>query len=391
MQRGNWPAPGHDLRPPDRWKRTSPTNVVESDPFVTSALGTPVLITEPSPLAPSSRSLQPGVEESSSSGGNDKPLPDQMPFRVGDFVEQVFFPKYILPKRAAGRAHFQAIMKHILSPERANRAFGTAGRSKVRLSAIPGWPYLDNLLLSEVTQDDVELLITTCLDHGYSSQMATHVRNVIRNMFSCATAYGYYSGLNPAAFVSTPAIAHKPVPTLTLAQLKQVFNLMRHPERHVALFALMTDMNVSEICGLKWKYVNLTTDRRYLLGESIPERSIAVKMQNYRGEYRDVIGKRNRLVLIPELLYSSLQELKHRSNYNSNENFVLSSRKGTPVNPDNLATRRLKWIAQSLDMPWLSWKVFHRTGISLQRDLGRYFNKELEKTLSSRSDTEMGA
>jgi integrase len=355
---------------------------VENDVFVTTSLGSPLLITVPSPEASSSLSLQPTMGENSMSGSDDKPHPDRMSLRVGDFVEQVFIPKYVLAKRTAGRAHFQAILKHILSPERTTRAFRAGPRSKVRLSAVPGWPYLDDLYMSQVTQEDVEHLISTCLDRGYSSQMAAHVRNVIRNIFSCATAYGYYSGVNPAAFVSTPVISPKRVPTLSLAQLGQIFTLMRYPEQHIALFALMTDMNVAEICGLRWKYINLSTDRRYLSGEHIPERTIAVKMQSYRGEYRDVIGKRNRFVPIPDLLYSSLQELKHSAKYNSNENFVLSSRKGTPVNPDNIATRRLKSIAHSLEMPWISWKVFHRTGISLQRDLGRYFNKELEKALS---------
>lgn len=382
MQRSNWPALWHRIQSPGSWKQASPTKVVEIDAFVNTAFGAPpLLITEPAPEPDSPHFLLPTVG-GSTSGSADKPLPSRAPCTVADFVERVFIPEYVLSKRAAGRAHFQAILKHILSPERATQAFKSGNRSKVRLSSIPGWPYLDDLFMSEVTQDDVEHLITTCLGHGYSSQMATHVRNVIRNMFSCATASGYYSGLNPAAFVSTPAIAHKVVPTLTMLQLKQVFNQMRYPEQYIALLALMTDMNVAEICGLKWKYINLSTDRRFLSGELIPERTIAIKMQTYRGEYRDVIGKRNRFIPMPELLCVTLLELKHRTRYDSNDNFVLSSRKGTPVNPDNLAMRRLKWIGQSLEIPWLTWKVFHKTGIRLQRELGRYFNKELEKTLS---------
>jgi integrase len=382
MQRWDRPASRHHIQAHDPWKQTSRTSVVENDAFMNATLGTPLVMTEPSPGAASSYSLQPSIGESSTSGSDDGPHPDRMSLRVGDFVEQVFIPKYVLAKRTAGRAHFQAILKHILSPERTTRAFRAGVSSKSRLSAVPGWPYLDDLSMSEVTQEDVEHLIRTCLDRGYSSQMATHVRNVIRNIFSCAVTYGYYSGVNPTAFVSTPVVAHKPVPVLSLSQLRQIFNLMRYPEQYIALFALMTDMNVAEICGLKWKYINLSTDRRYLAAEYIPERTIAVKMQSYRGEYRDVIGKRNRMIPIPELLYSSLQELRHSVRYNANDHFVLSSRRGTPVNPDNIATRRLKWIAKSLEMPWLSWKVFHRTGISLQRELGRYFNKEMEKTLS---------
>jgi len=77
------------------------------------------------------------------------------------------------------------------------------------------------------------------------------------------------------------------------------------------------------------------------------------------------------------LLQSALLPLKHRPAHNSGEDFVLVSRRGTPVNPDNIAARRLKAIGQVLDLNWLSWKVFHRTGLELQSQFGRYMNKEL--------------
>lgn len=43
---------------------------------------------------------------------------------LAEFVERRFVPEYVSTKRAAGRAHFQAILKHILTPERVVRAFG---------------------------------------------------------------------------------------------------------------------------------------------------------------------------------------------------------------------------------------------------------------------------
>src|SRR5579863_2079026 len=63
---------------------------------------------------------------------------------VADFVERVFIPGYVMSKRTAGRAHFHGILKHILSPERTARAFRASGKTRARLAAIPGWPYLDD-------------------------------------------------------------------------------------------------------------------------------------------------------------------------------------------------------------------------------------------------------
>ena len=301
---------------------------------------------------------------------------------VADFVERVFIPNYVMSKRAAGQAHFRGILKHILSPERTALAFKLSGTNRTRMAAVPDWPYLDDLPISEVCPANIERLIQASMSRGYSSQMVTHLRNVVRIILSYAAARGYFTGPNPARSVAVPSIAHRPVRSLTLSQLKQFFERMGYPEQQIALFALLTDMNVAEICGLKWKHVNLSDVVHYRSGEPLRARAIAVKMQIYRGEYRAVVGRRNRLVGIPELLQLALLDLKHRPEHNSGDDFVLVSRRGTPVNPDNIAARRLKAIGQVLDLSWLSWKVFHRTGIELQAQFGRYMNRELGNALT---------
>ena len=301
---------------------------------------------------------------------------------VADFVERLFIPRYVMSKRTAGRAHFQGMLKHILSPERIVRAFRPSGKNRARMTAIPGWPYLDDVPIAEVRSSNIEQLVQACVGRGYSSQMATHVRNVIRNILSYAASFGHFTGPNPATLVTVPSIVHKPVRSLTLSQLKQVFELMRYPEQQIALFALLTDMNVAETCGLKWKHVNLSDIVYHGSGETLEAWTISVRMQIYRGEYRAVVSGRNRTVEIPELLQLSLLDLKHRPEHNSAEDFVLVSRCGTPVNPDNIAARRLKAIGEVLELSWLSWKVFHRTGIELPGQFRECMNKELGNVLT---------
>jgi hypothetical protein len=99
------------------------------------------------------------------------------------------------------------------------------------------------------------------------------------------------------------------------------------------------------------------------------------------GEFKPVVGTRKRFIPLPELLYSILQQLKHRKTSLAPDDFVLASRTGTPIYPDNIAARRLKWIGITLEIPWLSWHVFHRTRTKLMGEFGRHLNKELEKTL----------
>ena len=43
---------------------------------------------------------------------------------VADFVKQHFIPEHVAIKRYSGRAHFYAILKHVLSPEEVDRITG---------------------------------------------------------------------------------------------------------------------------------------------------------------------------------------------------------------------------------------------------------------------------
>jgi integrase len=299
-----------------------------------------------------------------------------------DFVESKFVPEHVTKKRSAGRAYFQGILKHVLTPERVDRAFRADEEiSRVKLRAISGWPYLDATRLCDVSPDDIQLIIAAALERGYSTQTVTHIRNVIRAIFSHAEKGLRVPMKNPANHVKMPDIVRKQAHVLNMDQLRQLVAEMRSPEREIALLAVLTEMNVAEICGLQWKYVNLSEFRCMIDGEWIPPRTIAVRKQSYRCEFGPVMGCRKRDIRIPDLLASLFRSIKNRKRFTGREDFVVVSRSGTPVNQDNVANRRLKLIGRRLDMPWLSWNVFHRTHVSLQSELGRQLYGELDKIL----------
>jgi integrase len=306
--------------------------------------------------------------------------PRRGPMSLAEFVQSRFVPEYVANKRIAGRTHFQAILKHIFPPEKAAHVFGARPtKSKIKLRAIPGWPYMDLLRLEDVTPERAQRLVATALKHGYSIQTATHMRNVLRAIFAHAITSGCLVGTNPATSVRLPAMVRKEAHALTLSQLKQVMQWMRYPEKEIALFALATGMSVAEICGLQWRYVNLSGDPQRIRGDRIPPRTIAVRAQSYRGEFRPVLEVHKRLVSIPDLLSSILLQCKSRSTSTAPDDFVIASRSGTPIYPDNIAGRRLKAIGTALEMPWLSWNVFQRTRVNLTRELGGRLLMELEK------------
>jgi hypothetical protein len=94
-------------------------------------------------------------------------------------------------------------------------------------------------------------------------------------------------------------MARKEAASLTLDQLQQVFQLMRYPARELAVFARLGEMSVAEICGLKWKYVNLSCDRRRVDGEWLSAKTMAIRTQSYRATLSSAIEPRQRNVLSP--------------------------------------------------------------------------------------------
>ncbi len=170
---------------------------------------------------------------------------------------------------------------------------------------------------------------------------------------------------------------------LSLPQLKTVLERMRYPEKEMTLLAIVTGMNVAEICGLQWKHVNLTPHDQGVSGEWIAPRTIAVRKQWYRGELNSVKIGRTRTVPIPELMAPVLTRLSQRGKFTQPEDFVLVSEAGTPVNETNIASRRLKAVGQELAMPWLSWHVFRRTRKDYLQRFGPRFVDRVEAILNS--------
>lgn len=301
---------------------------------------------------------------------------------IGEFVERRFIPEHVAIKRPAGRSYFRTILNHVLPPEQVARAFAVGPENPSnKLKAIPDWPYMQSVQLSEVSPEMIQHLTARALEQGYSIQTATHIRNVIRVIFSHAIRTGCYTGANPANLVTLPAMTRKEAHTLSLEQFKEVVHAMHYPEREIALFAILTDMSVAEICGLQWKYLNTSNVNRLVDEEFIPPKTIAVRKQSYRGQFGVVTASRRKFIRVPDVLCAVLQDLKNRKQFTAPHDFVLISRNGTPVHPENIAARRLKTIGRSLKMPWLSWRDFHRTRVMLKSEFGRKLNEEFERII----------
>jgi hypothetical protein len=296
--------------------------------------------------------------------------PPQSTISIADFVEKAFVLEHVAKKELAGRTHYHAILKHVLTPEEVDHVFQTK-QPKARLKAVPDWPYLSKVRLCDAGPGDVQRLVSAALARGYSAQTATHIRNVVSAIFAHAKKKQWFTGDNPAALVTLPEMIRKEAHTLTLAQAEELLRVMQYPEKEMMLISILARMNMAEICGLQWKYVNLTEVWFNADREPIPPRTMAIRKQWYRSKLVEMEQKsRNRNLQIPEPLLPILLGLSQREKFTGPDDFVLGSRTGTPVHEDNIRIRRLKPIGKALQMPWLSWRVIQRTQTTLAQELG---------------------
>jgi integrase len=316
--------------------------------------------------------------------GHQKVLAPQSTMTIAEFVERKFVPGHVALKEFSGQAHYQAMLRHVLLPEEVDRAFRVNPRMLgKRLRAIPEWPYLSSVRLCDARPDHVHRLASAALERGYSSQTVVHIRNVVSAIFAHAKRVHCFAGESPVTPVKPPEITRKHSFALTLSQVNQSLSLMKYPEREMLLLSIFSDLNVTEICGLQSKRINLSETAVSIEGEQMPPRTVAVRKQWIRGELRDVKKGRIRNLPIPPALLNILRRLHDRRNSPEPDDYVLVSRVGTPVNQTNIVARRLNFIARKLGVTSLSWQVFHRTRKALTSEFGTQFQNSATISVAS--------
>jgi integrase len=298
---------------------------------------------------------------------------------LAEFVEHKFVPEYVASKGFSGRMHYQSMLKHVLKPEEVDRVFRVEPRRpKVRLRSVEDWPYIGHFPLRDVRPESIQHLAKTALSSGYSTQTVMHIRNVVSTIFSYAQMEMYFNGDNPASAIKLPRVSRPQVSPLATADIIRLLGSMRYPEKEMTLFAVLTGMTVAEICGLKWKRVNLTdTEVSTSDGDVIPPKTLLVREEWMRGQLSSVSKRRVGAVRISRPLLPILLRLSRNPKFTGPNDFVLTSRGGSPVNQTNVLTRRLKPIGREMNIPGLSWHMVRRIHKELVTEFGSQFQDQV--------------
>lgn len=283
---------------------------------------------------------------------------------VREFVELKFEPEHVAMLKPGGRVHYSTHLPIVLDgiPETKQRSRTKDAPGVKRVCGI------GKLRLRDVTTEDCQRLVSAALQRGYSVQYALHIRNTISAIFTHADTKDWFTGRNPAKRVKLPENVPAPQHALTFDQLRKVAAMLDPVTRAMALCASLTSMNIAEVCGLKWKYVNLSSEWAVVDGETIEPWQMAVRWQWTLGSLGTVKARgRRRSVVIPQMLAESLESLRLTA---KPEDFVFANKAGRPIDAKNLMRRRLKRIGAALGIPWLGWHTFRRTFATLADQSG---------------------
>lgn len=321
----------------------------------------------------------------------DQTILQRSSITVAEFIERKFAPEFVESKTLLGRLYYQSMLKHIVNPEEVVRIFHVGKEMrKTSLKSVADWPYLGHIPLRDVRSESVQNLTSTALKQGYSTQTAAHIRNVVSTIFDFAKKEMFFSGENPARAVQLPKLPPTNLPHLTHAQMIQLIATMEYPVREITLLSIIVGMNVGEICGLRWKRVNLN-EHEIVRSDSevIPPKTIIVREEWARSQLITVPQRRMSTRKIPTSLLPILRELKYRGDFIEPDDFVFVSRGGNPINPSNVLAGGLKPIARELKIPSLSWRHLRGIRRALLAELGNHFQSQMARLVHAVASHEL--
>jgi integrase len=232
-------------------------------------------------------------------------------------------------------------------------------------------PELGSLRLSQIKYQTLQARVKSMLDAGYAVQTAKHVMMVIKRVYEHARLTGHFDGVVPTVGVRFPMMQRQQRHALTLDQARSVLAELQTPFREMALLSLTTSMNVAEICGLRWKRLNLTSEPVLEGTDILAPYSLAVRENYYHGEFGPpkTINRRRHLPL-PECVVSALAKIHLTTKFKGPDDVVFATRTGRPQGSSNLRYRVIRPLGVRLNLPWLSFHTFRYTYATLSEQLG---------------------
>jgi integrase len=255
---------------------------------------------------------------------------------VAEFVEKRFRPDHVALKRTNTRRLYDQILRNYVLP------------------AIGG------MKLREVRREHIQRLASQVITRGLSVGTVRHVVKVVSLIFSLAEDLEWNEG-NPAKRIRLPEATPKVRAALSWPQVQQIAGMLKPPYGSAVIVLAQTGMRIGELCGLKWKWVNLSDQEVNRDGYRIAPYSILVKENWSAGEFQSSPkGKRLRQIPMTATAWTELTMQWERSKA-APDQLVYPNQHGRPIDRSNFANEHFKPAVKALGLPWASLHCLRHT------------------------------
>jgi integrase len=209
-------------------------------------------------------------------------------------------------------------------------------------------PILGKVPICELTQPEIQHLVTLKQQAGYSTQTLAHIRNLLGKVLGTALSWGWVRE-NAARGVKLPSMQRRrQARVLTAEEIAKLAAALREPAQTVVLLGVLTGLRIGELLGLRVEDVGFGTCTLHV------RRSIC------RGEIgTPKTPESEREIPLPRQLADLLKHYLASRPVHSEWLFPTSI--GTFQNDRTLFLRQVQPVTRELGLPHFSWHSLRHT------------------------------
>jgi integrase len=220
-------------------------------------------------------------------------------------------------------------------------------------------PYFGDYALSEILPTQIQGFLAEKARTGISWHTVRNLRNLLSRVLRTAAEWGYLEE-NPAAKAKLPPKPlHSPAQFLLPQQVQQLLAEIREPYRSMVLVAVLTGLRRGELFALRWGAVDLDKG------------ALEVRESVYNGQFSTPKTRSSvRRIPLSSPVVKLLRNRKAQASKAGPEDLLFSTRKSTPLGPENILKRVIHPGCDRLGMAHVGWHTFRHTHATLLNELG---------------------
>lgn len=210
-------------------------------------------------------------------------------------------------------------------------------------------PYLKDAKLQKINQSKLETFIDEQYEKGYSMNYVAKQIAILKQIFNFAVEKGFLnSNQNPAAKLKKQEQKNTVTSVWNDEQVKTFLKTARNSPYYAAyLIALSTGLRKGEILGLRWDVIDFSKNRIFV-NQILTNDGLKIENNTKtKGSLRSVTVSKEVIDELRVLKKEFDEKEKIFKGAFTENNLVVSSNKGTPVNPRNIGRNMDNLIEKS--------------------------------------------